>query len=103
MQIFDSFSEFEQYSPQAAAMVVAENEMQYPNAKFVKGAAGHYYWDEVQDGPEDEDAILLFDVGVTDQLLYVWLGEADNPDDVLIDEYSLWNAKSALDEIEQVK
>jgi hypothetical protein len=103
MQIFNSFQEFEQYSPEAASMVLNENKLQYPNATFVKGAAGYYYWSEVEDGPEDEDAVVLFDVGQSGLLLYIWIGSADNAEDAFIDEYDLHDAKWAIEEVDQVK
>jgi hypothetical protein len=108
MQIFNTFDQLEKALPKVAGLVQAENKMQYPDAKFIKGAHGNYY-SEPEDGIENDDVIILFDVGDPNQLLYCWLGSSiDNKsstieNDPFIDEYCLHPTDWAMDELEQVK
>lgn len=104
MKRYTSFEELSKDCPGICKSIARENEAQFPHAKFVVAAVGQY---GVGLDDEDQDLIVLFDVGLDEELLYVW-GCGYLPDSVAdsgtyIDEYDVMSDLEAHQQLDMVK
>lgn len=89
MKFFRSLEEIRQVYPGAYSLIVSENEAQYPNATFIIAGLE-------DEGTEYESLNVFFDVGVKDEILWVWpSGDMEEEDGGYIDEYYLISIEDA--------
>lgn len=77
------FQFLKQDYPAASQLIINENKMQCPNAKFVKATVG---LDPRCEDNDDYDLhmMALFDLGTPNMLLWIWIPGISDP---YIDEY----------------
>lgn len=96
MKQYTSFEELSKDCPGICESIVRENQRQYPHAKFISAAVGQY---AVGLDEDQADLIILFDVGIPDELLYVWgcglLSDTVSDSQTFIDEYYVTSKQNA--------
>lgn len=91
-ETFNNWDALQIVCPGATELIVRENDMQYPNAKFLEGSLCSR--DKLSNEDEEQDEVELhvfFDIGTPNMVLWVWLHgsreELSDPDEAYIDEY----------------
>jgi hypothetical protein len=76
-----NYSELKKDFPDPCDLIDRENAMQHPNAVFVEAVVG-----EELDEDGQKDLMVLFDCGVQNDLLWVWINGLSS-EESYIDEY----------------
>jgi hypothetical protein len=104
MKQYSSFDELREDCPGICEAIARENNIQYPNATFIIAAVGQY---SIGSDDDQSDLIVLFDVGVLNELLYVWgagyLSDSIPDSRTYIDEYYLMTSVKAWQQLNLVR
>lgn len=104
MKRYSNFDDLKKDCPGICESIARENSIQFPHAKFVVAVVGQY---AVGLDSSDSDLIVLFDVGISDEVLYVWacgyLPDSMPGSKTYIDEYYVMENLEAWQQVEMVK
>ncbi len=104
MKRYNNFDDLSKDCPGICETIARENARQFPHAKFVVAVTGQYAigLDEGQ-----ADLIALFDVGIPEEVLYVWgcglLQDTVSDSQTFIDEYYVMPDLEAWQQVGLVK
>lgn len=104
MKKYSNFDDLKKDCPGICQSIERENEKQFPHARFLTAVVGQYAVG-LDDG--DEDLIVLFDVGIDGEVLYVWacgwLADTVSGNRTFIDEYYVMPDLEAWQQVGMVK
>lgn len=104
MKRYSNFDDLKRDCPGICESISKENEMQFPRATFIAAVTGQY---AVGLDDDHADLIAIFDVGIPDEVLYVWgsglLSDSIPGSRTFIDEYYVMENLEARQQMELVK
>lgn len=103
MKHFNSWAELQDRYPRACKAIASENQMQYPEAVFVKAVSGWEVPQQVRSESDIDSIVVLFDVGLPDELLVCTNPDPDEEYGGWIDEYQVTSIEDANDYFNLIK